>query len=429
MADLGDGLLGAWVAATRLAGPLGRVIVGQRLRAGREDPERWPERLGRTLLRPPSDRPVVWVHAASVGETVSILPLVARIAGEGAFVVLTTVTTTSADVVGARLPDGVVHQFVPVDLAGPVTRFLDTWRPRFAIFVESEMWPVALAMLARRHVPLVIVNGRMSDRSFGRWSRVPLVARALMKRVALCLAQTPGDAERFLALGVRRVETTGNVKLDAAAPEAELAAAAALEAALAERPTFLAASTHPGEDEIVVAAHRRLAERYRDLVTVIVPRHPARGEAIADLVHAAGLSVALRSRGERPVAGTAVYVADTVGELGTFYRLATVALVGGSFVPVGGHNPVEAARAGAPVITGPEIANNREAFAALLAADAATVVSDADGLAAEVDRLLADPELRARRAAAAAAAMDASAGALDRSFDALRPFLARGDRP
>lgn len=429
MADLGDGLLGAYVAATRLAGPLGRLIVGRRLRAGREHPERWPERLGRTERRPPPDRPVVWVHAASVGETVSILPLVARIAGEGAFVVLTTVTTTSADVVGARLPEGVVHQFVPVDLAGPVTRFLDRWRPRLAIFVESEMWPVALAMLDRRRVPLVIVNGRMSDRSFGRWSRVPFVARALMKRVALCLAQTPGDAERFRALGVGQVETTGNVKLDAAAPEADAATAAALAATLGGRPMFLAASTHPGEDEIVVAAHRHLAARYRDLVTVIVPRHPGRGEAIAGLVRAADLPVALRSRNEPPPATSGVYVADTVGELGTFYRLAAVALVGGSFVPVGGHNPVEAARAGTPVITGPEISNNREAFAALLAADAAAVVADADGLAAEVDRLLADPDLRARRTAAAAAAMDAATGALDRSLDALRPLLARGGRP
>ncbi len=313
---------------------------------------------------------------------------------------------------------------MPIDTARAVGRFLDTWRPRLAVFVESEMWPVTLALLARRSIPLVVVNARLSDRSFRRWARVPVIAHALMSRITLALAQTREDAERYAALGARRVEVAGNVKLDAPAPEASPAEAAALAAAVAAGRSFLAASTHPGEEAIALAVHRRLAAASPDLLTVIAPRHPARADEIERLIAAEGLTFARRSRGERPAAETAVYLADTVGELGTFYRLATAAFVGGSFAGVGGHNPIEAIRAGAPVVSGPDVANAREVYAALNAAGGIAITGDADALSEEVERLFADPALRARRKAAAEAVVAASTGALARTVAALRPFLA-----
>lgn len=423
MADAGDRLLAAWSAATRLGAPVGRLLVGLRRRAGREHPVRYRERFGRPGVPVPADGPVVWIHAASVGESVAVLPLVERFAAAGAAVLMTTVTVTAAAVLEGRLPPRAVHQFVPLDVAPFVDRFLDAWRPRLAVFVESELWPVAVSRLSARGIPLAIANGRMSDRSFRRWSRVAWLAGAMLRKVALCLAQTPLDGERYAALGVPRVAVTGNVKFDAAAPEAPPAAAAALSAACAGRPVFLAASTHPGEDEAVIAAAGRLAAAVPGLLTVVAPRHPERGAEIAARAAAAGLAVDRRAGGALPGPTTAVYVADTVGELGTLYALSTVAFVGGSLVPVGGHNPIEPCRAGAAVVTGPQTANFRDVYGALIAAGAAVRVEDGAGLAAAVERLLVDDAARARQVAAARAAVAHTAGAVARSFAALAPLV------
>lgn len=425
MAEPGDRLLAAWCGLTRLAAPVGRLIVALRRRAGREHPVRWPERLGLQGEMPPGPRrPVVWVHAASVGETVAVLPLVARIAETGVRVVFTTVTVTSADVAAVRLPAGVVHRFVPVDVAPFVDRFLDAWAPRLAVFVESEMWPVAIARLHARGVPLVVANARMSDRSYRRWRRVRPVIAAMLSRVTLVLAQSQLDTERFAALGAPRVETAGNVKFDAPPPEAPRAAAAALAAAVEGRPVLLAASTHPGEDEIVLAAFARLRARIPELLLVIAPRHPVRGGEIAALAADLGLSVGQRSTGALPRPETAVYVADTVGELGTFYRLATVAFVGGSLVDVGGHNPIEAGRFDAAVVAGPQLWNFRDVYAALVEAGGAVLVEGEDDLVDAVERLVLHVGERGRRIAAARAVVEGYTGALERTLAALRPFLA-----
>jgi 3-deoxy-D-manno-octulosonic-acid transferase len=422
MADLGDRLLGAYAGLTRHAGLVGRLIVGVRRRRGKEHPTRWRERLGAgadAALR----RPVVWVHAASVGETVAILPLVARLAAAGLGVVLTTVTTTSAEIVGARLPPGAVHRFAPIDTAPCVDRFLDGWQPQLAVFVESELWPVTLHRLAARRIPLVVSNGRMSERSFRSWSRVPAVAHAVFGRIGLCLAQSDADAARFEALGTGRVAAVGNIKFDAPVPEAARAVAAALAGAVANRPVWLAASTHPGEDEIVLDAYERLLPRVPGLLLVLAPRHPARGVEIMNMAVARALDVCQRSAGALPGRGTSVYVADTVGELGTLYRLATVAFVGGSLVARGGHNPIEPARLGPAVVTGPDVGNFADVYGALFAAGGALVVADAVELADAVERLVHHRVARERQAEAARVVVERFGGALDRTWEALEPMV------
>lgn len=425
MADLGDGLLSAYVGLARLAGPIGRGILLARRRAGKEDPERWRERLGAPAGGPSGGRPVVWVHAASVGESVAVRPLVERLVAGGAEVVMTTVTVTSAGVVGRWPSAHLHHRFVPVDLPGAVDAFLDLWRPGLAVFVESEVWPVTIHRLHRRAVPLVVCNGRMSPRSFAGWSRFPSASRALFRRIRLCLAQSEGDAERFRRLGVPEVEAVGNIKFDAPVPEAPAAAAEALAAAVGGRRLLLAASTHPGEEPAVLDAARRLAARHPDLLTVVAPRHPERGGAIAEAAAAEGWPVRRRSLGELPDAATRLYVADSVGELGTFYRLASAAFVGGSLVPVGGHNPIEPARLGAPVATGPLVDNFREVYDAFAAAGAVDVVADGAELAAAVDRLLSEPEHRSARVAAATRLIGRYTGALERSIARIAPLLPR----
>jgi 3-deoxy-D-manno-octulosonic-acid transferase len=419
----GDALLRAWVTATRLGSPLAPLVVAARLRAGKEHPDRWRERLGYPGVPVEEDLPTVWVHAASVGETVAVMPLVARIAATGVRVVFTTVTVTSAEIAAGRLPDGAVHQFVPLDTAPGVDRFLATWTPGLAILVESEIWPVAIARLSDRAIPLVISNARMSDRSFRGWSRFPRAAAALFGRVGLCLAQSPADADRFRALGAPRVTDVGNIKFDAPVPEAPPAAAAAIASAFGDRPVFVAASTHPGEEAIVLDAFADLRARLPGLLLVVVPRHPDRGASVAATVADRGLAVVRRYAGDLPTPGTDVYVADTIGELGTFYRLAGAAFVGGSFVPVGGHNPVEPARLGAPVVSGPQVASFRDAYAALEAEGGVTMVADAAALAADVAALLTDPVARARRTEAAGRVIARHAGALERTFRLVEPLI------
>jgi 3-deoxy-D-manno-octulosonic-acid transferase len=426
--SLAERMVVGYVRLTGLAAPLGRLVVSARRRRGKEHPDRWPERLGDGANGDHDTNagsgPMVWIHAASVGETVAVLPLVERIAATGARVLLTTVTLTSAGVAGARLPPGVTHRFVPLDIAPFVDAFLDTWNPDLAIFVESEIWPVAIVRLEERGIPLVVANARMSDRSFRKWSRAPGFAGALFGRIGLCLAQSGVDAERFRALGVGRAVDVGNIKFDAPVPEAAPADAEALARALAGRAVFLAASTHAGEDRVVFDAFEAVRATRPDTALVIAPRHPDRGGAVAAGAHGRGLSVVRRSTGALPGPDTAVYVADTIGELGTLYRLSSAAFVGGSLVDSGGHNPIEPARLGAPIIAGPHVGSFREPYAALGESGGVLRVADAPGLAAAVERLISDPVTRAEQVAAAAAVVERYTGALARTFEAIEPMLA-----
>ncbi len=405
-----------------MARPLLWGLLAFRTARGKEDRARRGERYGKPSQPRPAG-PLIWVHAASVGEFSAVLPLVEAMVARGIAALVTTGTVTSARIAADRLPAGAVHQFVPLDVAPYVTRFLDAWRPAAALFVESEVWPVALAETAGRGIPRIVVNARLSARSYRRWRKLPATANAMFGAVDLVLAQSEGDGERFAGLGAALVEVTGNLKVDGPPPPADADELAALTALVGARPRWVAASTHRGEDEIVAAAHRLIAASRPDVLTVLVPRHPERGARIVEMVTAAGLGVAVRSRGEPIRADTAVYVADTIGELGLFYRLAPVAFVGGSLVARGGQNPIEPARLGAAVLAGPNVANFAALYGDLAGAGALATVTDADSLAAAVGALLDDPVAAEAAARAAAAVADRHAGALARTLTRLSPLF------
>jgi 3-deoxy-D-manno-octulosonic-acid transferase len=399
-------------------------LIARRAARGKADPERTQERFGRPSVQRPAGR-VAWLHAASVGETLALVPLVSRIVAQGFAVVFTSGTLTSASLAARVLPAGAVHQYAPLDVTPYVNRFLDYWRPEIAIVAESELWPVTITILYRRGIPMVIVNGRLSDRSFPRWQRFRAAVSPLFARLALVLAQSPEDAARFSALGARHVVDTGNLKGDAPPLGADPVELTHLRAAIAGRPVWLAASTHAGEEEVVAAAHRSIAASTPGLLTLLVPRHPERGEAVQAVLAAAGLNSSRRSCGEPVTPATDIYVADTLGELGLFYRLAPVAFLGNSLTPPGGgHNPLEAIQLGAAVVTGPEVNNFTDVFARLAQATPGETVIDGGTLASLVATLLADPAATARRAAAQATVLAGLTGALDATLEALKPYLA-----
>lgn len=397
-------------------------LLAWRRRRGKEDPVRLPERTGRPG-RPRPAGPLVWAHGASIGEALSLLGLVERLSRRGFTVLVTSGTRTSAELLARRLPRGALHQFAPVDAPRYLARFLDHWRPDLALVAESELWPNTILALHEREVPLILVNGRMSERSARRWARTPAVARALLSRIALCLAQSREEAERFARLGAPRVEAGGNLKFDAGAPPADPEPLRQLAGVIAGRPVWLAASTHPGEEAAAIAAHRSLARRYPDLLTIVVPRHPERGPAVAADAVAAGLRVGRRSAGGQPHDKVDLYVADTVGELGLFYRLCPLVFVGGSLARHGGQNPIEPARLGAAILYGPHVRNFAQVYGALDRAGGARIVRDGQELTASVGQLLADPATRQAMARAGAAAIEAAGGATDRAMAAIEPFI------
>jgi 3-deoxy-D-manno-octulosonic-acid transferase len=414
----------AYRALTRYAAPLAPLMLAWRTRIGKEEPARRPERYGKASI----DRPagfLAWFHAASVGETNAVLPVIEAIAAEHPEInlLLTTGTVTSAKLARARLPEGAVHQYVPLDNQDYVRRFLKHWRPDLAVFVESEIWPNLVLETSTLHIPLVLVNGRMSFRSFRRWRGRPGLSRPLFSAFNLVLAQNERMAQRFAALGTPRAVPVGNLKADAPPPPVELAGHKKLAAALAGRTVWLAASTHPGEDNIAAVAHLAMKKARPDLLTVIVPRHPERGPFIARLLAGADLNVTLRSEGKLPEAGTDIYIADTIGELGLFYNLVPVALIGGSLVPHGGQNPVEAIKLGAAVMTGPHWRNFADAYDELLRAGGAVQVSDAQSLANTALLLLENAQARGRIMSRAEGAVARLGGALPRTISELEQFL------
>lgn len=362
---LPPGLL-AYRAASFLFAPAAPLLLRQRLLRGKEDPARLGERMGRPgLLRP--DGEVIWIHGASVGECVAALPLIEALhARPDRTILITSGTVTAAAVLAERLPPGVLHQFAPLDIPGAVARFLKHWRPSAGLFVDSEIWPNMVIEAHRRGAHLALINGRMSARSYHGWQRAPRTARALLSRYDICLAQDRETADRLRSLGAIKVELTGSLKADAPPLPADPAKLEALSGAIAGRPILLAAQTHVGEDETILPVHDSLRRDYPDLMTVIVPRHPERGAEIAMLCGTR--NVLRRSGGALPDDQTAIYVADTIGELGLFYRLAHFAFVGGSLVPHGGQNPLEPARLGCAVLAGPHTTNFTEAYGAIFGA-------------------------------------------------------------
>jgi len=401
--------LAVYRLATTALEPFARLLLRRRAARGKEDPARLNERLARPAL-PRPDGPLVWLHGASVGESLSILPLVERLRAErpDATLLVTSGTVTSAGLLAKRLPQGVIHQFAPVDTPGGARRFIGHWRPDLAVFVESELWPNLLLEARAAGTRLALVSAKLSDKSFDGWRMRPFAAYRLFSGFDLILAQDARAAERFTSLG-GAVAGEADLKFGAAPLPADSAALAGLKAALADRPLLLAASTHQGEDEIVLDAFAALPDRPR---LVIVPRHIERGPAIVAMALARGLVASLRSAD--PTAIAEVIVADTLGELGLWFRLADIALVAGSLVPgVGGHNPLEPARLSCPIVSGPHVENWLTAYAELSAVDG-MALADESVLTERLAVALADPaagKARAQRAAAFVEARDAEARA------------------
>jgi len=404
------------------ATPLTPLLLAKRLQRGKEHPARIGERCGETTIpRPPG--PLVWTHGASVGEILSLLPLIERLRAKGFAVLMTSGTVTSAKLAERRLPPGVIHQFVPIDTPKFIARFLEHWRPNLALFSESDLWPNLIIESTGRGIPLILVNGRLSERSFQRWRYAPATIAALLRRFDLCLAQSELYADRYTHLGAPRVDVTGNLKLDAPAPPVDVHKLAAMQAGIAGRRVIAAASTHPGEEALVIDAHRRLRDSFPGLITMLAPRHPERGPQILDLARLAGLSGAMRSTGQLPSRNTDVYVADTMGELGLLYRVAPMVFIGGSLVRHGGQNPIEAAKLGAAIVHGPHVWNFSEIYAALDQARGAERVTDVGKLTVRFGAWLTDAAERSTASEAALRTVERLGGALERTLAALEPYL------
>lgn len=412
-------------AATIAAGPAVRAYLSLRRHRGKEDPARFGERLGRPGADRP-DGPLLWLHGASVGEAVSMLPLIERLRAvhPGLNILITTGTVTSARLIADRLPEGCRHQYVPVDRPAYVRRFLDHWRPGLALWLESEFWPNLIVETADRKVPMVLVNGRVSPNSLGGWRRTPDFIRFLLSRFDQCLAQTRDDGERLASLGARRVSSPGNLKFAAPPLPAEPQAVAEIEKAFADRTRWLAASTHPGEESIAGRIHLAVEPGFPGLLTVVVPRHPERGPEVAASLARLGLQVARRGAGEPVTPQVQAYVADTMGEMGVFYRTAEVVFIGKSLESLGGQNPLEPARLDCAIVFGPHMTNFAEIAARLAAAGGAVTVADETELAAAVTRLLGEPGARRDLAAAARRVAEGEAAVLDAIAEALAPYLA-----
>jgi 3-deoxy-D-manno-octulosonic-acid transferase len=393
-----------------------------RARHGKEERARRYERYG----YPSADRPegpLIWFHAASVGESMAIIPLIERIDAQGINTVLTTGTVTSAEVVQDRLPLNSFHQYVPLDLERAVRRFLEHWQPDLAIFTESELWPATILELNARRIPQVLVNARMSDRSFARWSSAQGLAESLFDKIAHVIAQSEVDAERFRQLGARPVTVCGNLKVDSAGLPYDRNELSAFRWQISGRPAWIAASTHPGEEDAAIRIHKMLKQNFPHLLTIIVPRHPERCNDIEIAINSNGYNVVRRSTGQPVTDSTDFFIGDTIGEMGLYLRIAGIAFMGRSLVASGGQNPLEPAMTGTAILSGKQVHNFRESYRAFLEAGAVRIVKDEEMLAANIEYLLNNNNERTKMIVAAEKALNEMRGALDRTVEVLDSYV------
>lgn len=392
--------------------PLLYLWLKRRAIRGREIPARMGERFGHACIPRPAGA-LVWLHAASIGETQSVLTLVRALlrANPQIHLLVTTGTVTSAALVAQQNIPCVIHQFVPLDTCHAVRRFLQHWQPDVALWVESELWPQLLWQAQARRIPMLLINARISARTYADWKRWPNTISSLLQSFCGIYAGSTEDAERIRALGGISVHDTGNLKYDADPLPVDAAQMDALSRICTGRRVFVAASTHANEEQSIAQAHRIAAQQFPDLLTIIVPRHASRGNAIATDLRARGFTVAQRSAQEAISDETAIYLADTMGELGSFYRLSDIVFMGGSLIAHGGQNPLEAARLGNAIISGAHTHNFAAIMRQLAAAGAVSIVADALALAGELTRLLADDEARRAMAEHAEKLVEQASGA------------------
>lgn len=406
--------------------PLIELLLQQRTMRGKEEPARVDERRGIPSIERPRG-PLVWIHAASIGEAQSVLVLIERIlrTSPDINVLMTTGTVTSAQMMSERLPRRAIHQYVPVDRIGWVRRFLDYWKPGAGLWVESELWPNLLLESQRRNIPLALINARMSANSHKSWGRAPRLAQTLLSSFDTILAQDESIAERFRDLGASHVSVTGNLKLAAAPLPATAAELLSLQEAIGERSVWLAASTHRTEEDMVGETHLALRDRVPGLLTLLAPRHPQRGDDVEQSLERMGLQVARWSRDEPIEPTTDVYLVDATGQLGPLYRVSPLAFIGGSLIPHGGQNMLEAAQLGCAVLHGPHVDNFRSITNDLGTAGAAREVSDGDELTNTVAELLTQPTDMASMTAAANSAASRNQAVLDTTMQRLQPLIAK----
>ncbi len=409
---------------TGMAAPIIDLYLRRRLALGKEHPARFSERHG-IASQPRPSGPLLWLHAASIGEAQSALALIKLIlaSDERLKLLMTTGTVTSAELLEDRLPPRSFHQFVPVDRLPWVRRFLDHWRPDLALWVESEFWPNLITETLGRGTPAMLINGRMSERSFAHWRHASGVIRSLLGGFTLCFAQTESEAERLTALGACDVRYVGNLKYSAAALPVDADELASACAAIAGRPVWLAASTHPGEEAMVADAHLELRKTLPGLLTIIVPRHPRRGADLAHELAELGLTVSRRSEGRDIKAGDDIHLADTLGDLGLYYRLTDVVFIGGSMGGHGGHNPLEAAQLDCAIIHGPDMANFSTVAEQLAEAKGAVRIDGTAGLWHTVRCLLTDKLKRERQSSAAIEIARANSQVAEGVFNDLAPHI------
>lgn len=414
-------LLMAYSLAMSLLVPLTLVHLFWRGRGQRAYWRRWDERFA--LYREPGLHESLWLHAVSVGEVNAAAPLLDRLRQRYPElpVLVTTTTPTGSERARAIWKDGIRHVYLPYDTPGAVRHFLDQFRPRIAIVMETEIWPCLFVEIGRRGIPLLIVNARLSERSLTGYAPIRRMLRIALRAVRDVLAQTPADLARYRQLGLEeeRGRVLGNLKYDIALPEDLVARMRAERAAWGDRPVWIAASTHPEEEEAVLAAHRQVLARFPQALLLWAPRHPERFSAAIEQAGATGLQVAHRREHRWPTASTQCFVIDTLGELVGFYACADVAFVGGSLQAIGGHNVLEPAALGVPALVGPHTFNFEDVTQLLLDAGGLRRIADADSLAREVIDLFADEKRRRDGGEAARARVLRERGALDRTLQVI----------
>jgi 3-deoxy-D-manno-octulosonic-acid transferase len=413
-----------YAGLTSACRPLVPLFLWTRIARGKEDVARVDERRGIATHPRPEGRSA-WMHGASIGECLSLLPCMEEFIARGFHIVVTSGSVGSARVVAQRLPGGCIHQFFPFDIHQYALCFLDHWRPEIVLVAESEVWPNIFRAITSRNIPLVSVNARLSERSFRRWSKGPKAAAEVFGMIDVCLAQTREDAERFSGLGTRDVRVAGNLKFDASPPPADPAELTDLRGRIGTRPVWAAVSTHAGEEEIIADAHLALRSEFPTLLTLLAPRHPQRGEAIAQMLARKGLRVARRSQERILGNDTEIYLADIFGEIGLIYRVSMLAFIGRSLTAKGGQNPIEAAKLNCAVLHGPHVGNFREVYAMLDAGEGAFVVDDRAALSDAVAWLLSDAQALRRTARNAAHIAEEHSGATARVMRAIEPYLAK----
>lgn len=373
-----------YAAITRIGAPLIRRGIRRKMDVAGSG-ARVKERFGQASAPRPMGT-LIWIHAVSVGELLSVLGLIRALQDKAPNlqVLVTTTTATSAELATKRLPEGAIHQVSPLDTPGAVHRFLDHWKPDLAVFVESEIWPRQIVETHRRGIPLALIQARLSEKSLSRWRKFPRTAQALLTRFALVLCQINATRDAVVGLGLPTAQalTSGDLKASSDPLPVDMTELGRVTAAIGNRPLWVAASTHPGEETPVANAHGIFKESRHDGLLILAPRHPERGDAIAHALRNDGWEVAQRQHSDEITAMTDIYIADTLGEMGLWYALAPTVFVAGSFSDVGGHNPYEPAHFDCAILYGPKVANFEMAYDDMNKAGACQKVDDAETLGA-----------------------------------------------